>query len=242
MPESLIFGGTGRLGRELRRVLPNAAAPTHAECDLTNPKSVEAVVAHTKPTLVISASGWTDVRGCESDRQRAWSSHVDATQNLVRALRVHSPGARLVYVSTACVFKGDRGDYTEDDVPYPANFYGVVKLAAEQVALAHGHTLLLRTDFISRAPWPHPGAFVDRWSTSVFADEAARAIAELATRSDREGLLHLCGSEKISHYDLARITTPDVKPIRLADMKDLSVPRDQSLRSVRGGDILALRP
>ncbi|MFA5862891.1 MAG: sugar nucleotide-binding protein, partial [Candidatus Thermoplasmatota archaeon] len=144
----------------------------------------------------------------------------------------------LAYVSTACVFKGDRGDYTEDDVPYPANFYGVTKLVGEQLARTHPHHLVVRTDFVARRPWPHPGAFTDRYSTSVFAPQVAEALGGIVNEK-REGLLHLCGREKVSHHDLARIVSPAVKPITLASM-DIPLPRDQSLRSVRGGDVLSL--
>ena len=40
-------------------------------------------------------------------------------------------GARLVHVSTDCVFSGARGRYTEDDVPDPADLYGRSKLLGE---------------------------------------------------------------------------------------------------------------
>lgn len=238
MVETLLLGGSGRLGTELRSHLKDCVAPARSEVDVTRPQTIEAALARYRPNVVVHAAGWVDVRGCETDRARAWSMNVEGTQNVVRALRSH-PDTRLVYVSTACVFKGDRGDYTEDDVPYPANFYGVTKLVGEQVARTHTRTLIVRTDFVARKPWPHPGAFTDRFSTSVFAPELAEALADRVNRGE-EGLIHLCGKEKISHYDLARIVSPEVRPISLKDM-DIPLPRDQSLRSARGGDVLELR-
>ncbi|HVM45923.1 MAG TPA: sugar nucleotide-binding protein [Candidatus Thermoplasmatota archaeon] len=238
MAETLLFGGSGRLGTELRQHLKDCVAPPRAEVDVTRPETIEAALAHHRPSVVVHAAGWVDVRGCETDRPRAWRMNVEGTQNVVRALR-DRPDTRLVYVSTACVFRGDRGDYTEDDVPYPANFYGVTKLVGEQLARTHPRTFIVRTDFVARKPWPYPGAFVDRYSTSVFAPELAEKLGELVNRGS-EGLLHLCGRDKVSHYDLARIVSPDVKPISLKDV-DLPLPRDQSLRSTRGGDVLMLR-
>ncbi len=234
----LVLGGTGRLGRELVPLLPGCAAPSHTECDVTDPGSVAAALARHDPEIVVHAAGWVDVRGCERDRARAWANNVEGTHNVVKALR-NRGSTRLVYISTACVFAGDRGDYTEEDIPAPVNFYGLTKLVGEQLARTVARHLVVRTDFVARAPWPHPGAFTDRFSTSVFAD---RLAPELSRRilAGEEGLLHLCGSEKVSHYDLARRVSPDVKPVSLSSVRDLPLPRDQSLRSVRGGEVLEL--
>lgn len=238
MARTLLLGGSGRLGTELRVRLTDCIAPSHKECDLTRLESLKTALKKYHPSIVVHAAGWVDVRGCETDRRRAWNENVDGMHNLLKALRPY-PEVRLVYVSTACVFRGDTGDYSEDDVPYPPNFYGVTKLLGEQLAHVHPHHLIVRTDFVARRPWPHPGAFTDRFSTSVFASEVAEKLAELV-ESDRDGLIHLCGREKISHYELAKLVSPDVKPILLKDV-DIPLPRDQSLRSVRGGDILELR-
>jgi dTDP-4-dehydrorhamnose reductase len=198
---------------------------------------MEAMARHS-PSTVVHAAGWVDVRGCETDRQRAWAINVEGMHNLLRALQPY-PRTRLVYVSTACVFKGDKGEYTEEDIPYPANFYGVTKLVGEQLARTHPLHLIVRTDFVARKPWPYPGAFIDRFSTSVFAPEVAATLAELV-ESGAQGLIHLCGREKISHFELAKIVSPEVRPIELSSV-DLPLPRDQSLRSVRGGEVLELQ-
>src|SRR3990172_542991 len=168
MPKILLLGGSGRLGTELRAQLQDYVAPSHQECDLTQLASVEAALDKYRPSIIVHAAGWVDVRGCETDRHRAWAVNVEGMQNLLNALHRY-PNVRLAYVSTACVFRGDAGDYTEEDAPYPSNFYSVTKLVGEQLARTHPHNLIVRTDFVARRPWPYPGAFADRFSTSVFA-------------------------------------------------------------------------
>ena len=52
---------------------------------------------------------------------------------------------RLINFSTDCVFSGVRGNYTEDDIPDPIDFYGRTKLVGE---VNYGNVLTIRTSFI----------------------------------------------------------------------------------------------
>ena len=54
-------------------------------------------------------------------------------------------GARLVHVSTDCVFSGRTGGYRESDVPDPVDLYGRSKLLGE---VEHAPGLTLRTSII----------------------------------------------------------------------------------------------
>jgi dTDP-4-dehydrorhamnose reductase len=56
-------------------------------------------------------------------------------------------GARLISVSTDCVFDGKKGDYTEEDEPNAWDLYGRTKALGE---IADGSTLTIRTSFIGR--------------------------------------------------------------------------------------------
>jgi dTDP-4-dehydrorhamnose reductase len=234
----VITGSTGRLGHHLAEQFPEAIKPSHAELDVTDRKSVFDFFSKNKPDIVIHGAAWVDVRGCESDKEKAWKVNVQGTENVVEAVFAANPNCYFVYPSTACVFHGDRGDYTEDDTPDPINFYGVTKLVAEQLVKRFPNHLIARTDFVDRAKWRYEGAFVDRFSTSVFADTLAKAFRKVVDDKVK-GIIHLTGKRKISHYDLAKITTPEVKPIKLADI-DIPLPKDQSLKSVKGWNILEL--
>jgi dTDP-4-dehydrorhamnose reductase len=55
--------------------------------------------------------------------------------------------ARLIHISTDCVFSGRKGMYTEDDVPDPADLYGRTKLMGE---VSGTSCLTLRTSIIGR--------------------------------------------------------------------------------------------
>jgi dTDP-4-dehydrorhamnose reductase len=238
MVKVLITGSSGRLGKYVAKEFPDALLPSHSELDVADYGQVDAYIADHKPDVVIHMAAWVDVRGNEGDKEKAWRINVGGTENVVNALSKHAPSAYLVYISTACVFRGDRGGYTENDVPYPVNFYGLTKLVSEYVVKRMASRLIIRTDFVERAKWRYEGAYVDRFSTCVFSDTLAREIKKVVD-SRVEGLIHLTGKRRISHYNLARITTPEVKPIKLAD-EALPMPRDQSIKSVKGYDYIEL--
>jgi len=235
----LITGGSGRLGKYLVKVFPNCLAPVHAELDITNEKAIDVYITEHKPNIIIHCAAWVDVRGCESNHKKAWEVNVKGTENIVNAVLTHNENCYFIYPSTACVFRGNRGDYTEEDIPYPKNFYGLTKLLSEQIVKRLKNYLIIRTDFAERVKWRYEGAFIDRYSTSVFADTVAKGIKEVVGKKVM-GLIHLTGKRKISHYELAKITTPEVKPIRLRDI-DLPLPRDQSLKSIKGWNKLELK-
>lgn len=101
-----------------------------------------------------------------------------------------APQRALVYASTAGVFWGDRPEpYHEFDPPHPANVYGVLKLAREQIV-----TALLRCFYIVRAGWVFGGG------------EKDRKFVGMITRKLLSGERLLCAvSDKISSPTSARI-------------------------------------
>jgi dTDP-4-dehydrorhamnose reductase len=172
----------------------------------------------------------TSVEECEVKRGKAFVTNVLGTQNLAS----YCKNTLLVYVSSACVFKGDRGDYNENEVPDPYNNYGLTKFLAElSVETICTNYLIVRTNFVARRKWPYPRAFVDRFGTYLYADQVAKAIKELVNKGLR-GVVHVCGDKKISMFELAKLTTPNVKPMRLSDYTGKAkLTKDMSLVSVR---------
>jgi len=54
---------------------------------------------------------------------------------------------RLIHLSTDCVFSGNKGYYTENDIPDPVDLYGRSKLLGE---VSEGNSLTIRTSMIGR--------------------------------------------------------------------------------------------
>lgn len=143
----LVTGGTGLLGYWVTRLLMERGFKVYAtyhekappdlevvwvRLDLEDPESIARVVEGVKPGIVVHTAAYTDVDGCEVNRERAYRVNYLATAALAKA----SKGAELfIYISTDYVFDGSRGMYGEGDVPAPLNYYGLSKLLGE-VAVA----------------------------------------------------------------------------------------------------------
>jgi UDP-glucuronate 4-epimerase len=67
-------------------------------------------------------------------------NNLASTYNLLEAVKTSSTLALFVYGSTSSVY-GAEATGTEDTIPQPTSFYGVTKLAAEQLALSYHRSL-----------------------------------------------------------------------------------------------------
>jgi dTDP-4-dehydrorhamnose reductase len=229
----LISGGTGRLGRELVKFFPDCLHPTRAELDITDVRKVSKYIWRNRPDVVIHTAALTDVTLCEKDRQLAYKINVTGTIELLNFCLSTNPNCYFVLVSTACVFFGDRGYYTETDIPCPKNFYGTTKMSAEAAVSSLSHKyLIIRTNFVAREKWRYSKAFTDRYGTYLFADDVAHAIKDVVSQN-LTGIVHICGDRKMSMFELAKLTTPDVEPMTLAEYKGVPLTVDMTLRSTR---------
>ncbi|GAG49865.1 unnamed protein product, partial [marine sediment metagenome] len=67
-----LTGGAGRLGRELRDLLPGIIAPSEAEVDVTRPDDIDRALDAAAPDVFVHAAAFTDVSGAESHRGLCW--------------------------------------------------------------------------------------------------------------------------------------------------------------------------
>ena len=228
-----ITGGTGKLGKELVSFFPGSLYPTHTELDITNREALHRFIKENIPNIIIHCAALTDIRLCEENKKLAWKVNVEGTRNLVKACLEYN-NCYFVYISTACVFYGDKGDYVETDIPYPKNFYSLTKLLGEFIVKYSGLNkwLIIRTNFVPRKPWPYPKAFIDRYGTYLFADDVALAVTSVIVKN-LTGIVHIYGEEKMSMFELAKMTTPNIKPMNLAEYTGPPLTIDMSLSSIR---------
>jgi len=228
----MITGGSGKLGKALVALFPESVHPTHKELELAERDTIFEYIKRNKPDIIIHTAALTGVRECEDDKQKAWNSNVLGTENLVDACLKYNPKTYFVYVSTACVFDGHRGFYTEEDIPYPENFYALTKLLGEFVVKKLPNYLIVRTNFVAKEKWRFPKAFIDRFGTYLFADDVAEGIRDVI-ETNLSGIVHVCGDRKLSMLELARLTTPDVQPMTLKEYSGPKLTMDMTLDTVR---------
>jgi dTDP-4-dehydrorhamnose reductase len=198
----------------------------HAALDISDAERVKTAVHQDKPEAVINCAAWTDVDGCESNRDRAFAANASGPEHLAIASR--EVGATLVTISTDYVFDGKKnGFYTQLDKPAPESVYGLSKLEGETLSqAAHARTIVVRTGFIfgpggknflstiiERARRGEKlNAIRDAYGTPTYAPDLAGRLRELAqtdfaelTKSELPALFHVVNAgEGVSYEEFAR--------------------------------------
>ena len=228
----LITGGNGALGTELKKTFPDALTPSHQELDITNKKNVKEYITKGDFDLIIHAAALTHIRPCEENKTLAWSTNVEGTKNLVDAVLDKKKNTKFIYISTACVFDGHTGMYKESSIPYPENFYALTKLIGEFEVNRLPEYLIIRTNFVGKKKWPYPRAFVDRFGTYLFAQDVSRGIMDVY-KENLSGCVHIVGDKKISMFELAKLTTPEIQPMTIKDYTGPRLTMDMSLDTER---------
>ena len=160
----LITGGDGQLGCELRKILAMGTAEIGeipsayegaqivsadvGELDITDDDQVMQFVCDGGYDLIVNCAAFTDVDGCEANRDLAQRVNAWGPRNLARAAK--ASGAKLVQVSTDYVFAGDDPrPRREDDQTGPVSVYGHTKLQGERnVLLTCDRTFVVRTAWL----------------------------------------------------------------------------------------------
>ena len=230
--KTLITGGSGILGTELKKLFPNSLFPSHSDLDITNNEMVFDYFSKNEFDSIIHTAAMTSVRQCESEKKLCWNSNAVGTKNLVDATTKFRTNSKFIYVSTACVFDGHTGMYKESSVPYPENFYALTKLIGEQFVKNLKNHIIIRTNFVGKQKWMYPKAFTDRFGTYLFAENVASGIREIFD-ANIEGTIHIVGDKKLSMYDLAKISTPSIKPMTIDEYQGPPLTMDMSLDTER---------
>jgi dTDP-4-dehydrorhamnose reductase len=152
MTRWMVTGAGGLLGKavvaRLRR--SDAIALDRRGLDITDPGSVRAAMAAHRPDVVVNCAAWTAVDDAENHEAEALRINGQGPAHL--AAGCAATGARLIHVSTDCVFAGDADrPYPEDHPTGPRTAYGRTKVAGERAVL----TALPESGFVVRTAWLH---------------------------------------------------------------------------------------
>jgi dTDP-4-dehydrorhamnose reductase len=186
----------------------------HKSLDISDRDRVRQVFQTDRPEIVINCAAWTDVDGCELDREHAFAANSRGPENLATASREMEAG--LVTISTDYVFDGRKeGFYTQREQPKPESIYGASKLDGERRAqMANARTIVVRTGFIfglggrnflstvvelARRGVPLK-AIVDAWGTPTYAPDLASRLRELAILG-LPGVFHVVNSGPGASYE-----------------------------------------
>lgn len=134
--------GTLRLPRPALQALAPEARLL-AGVDVENVDQLTAVLAQVRPQVVLNCIGVVKQLAAADDPLVALPLNALLPHRLARLCAL--VGARLLHVSTDCVFTGARGLYTETDAPDAVDLYGRSKLMGE---VDYDNAVTLRTSIV----------------------------------------------------------------------------------------------
>lgn len=180
------------------------------ELDLRSTADLKRAIELYQPQMVVNAAGIVKQR--DSSKDRLQSLEINSVLPHRLAHLCEGQGARLVHFSTDCVFRGDRGGYSEADLSDAIDVYGRTKFLGEVEA---AHCLTLRTSIIglelhrktSLIEWfLRQRGTVKGYTNAIFTGlttmEIARFVDQVVCRRpEMHGLYHVA-SDRISKYEL----------------------------------------
>ena len=223
--KTIFTGGSGLLGQEFRKILPDLNYPTSREFDITDHAQMEEYVESNGCEMLIHAAAFTSPPLVDENSLSAVDVNIAGTCNVVKICMKFN--ARLIYICTDYVFRGGKGYYKEDDPVYPVNKYAWSKLGGECAVRMYDKSLVIRTTFGPEV-FPYEKAFVDQWTSRESVSVIAAKIGRLID-TDIKGVIHVGGRRKTVHeYAKSLDTTRGIGRLSLKDA-GFAVPADTSL-------------
>jgi dTDP-4-dehydrorhamnose reductase len=213
----LITGGNGMVARAAKRIFESlgdeVVSVTKEELDISNRGDVCNLLASVRPDAVVNCAAYTNVDGCESNKDICFAVNSFGVENL--AIESRYIGAKFVTISTDYVFDGtSNGFYTEEDVPNPISVYGKSKFDGEMRAIVaneksivvragwiygHGGTNFLSVVAEKIAKGDSVTAISDSFGTPTLADDLCRTMRALLD-TDATGIFHIANSGEGTSY------------------------------------------
>lgn len=207
----LITGARGQLGKALSSILDNNIALSHDTLDLKNINSIENILENYRFDTIINCAAMTNVDKCESDISDAYFINGLSIKYITDYCRKNNK--YLIHISTDYVFNGNKGNYSEYDIPYPVNYYGLSKLVGDNYASSYENSLIIRTSGVYGLKNNFPlyvikslrnnqkvNAF-DNYYSPINAKVLARSILELLDKQSI-GIMNISGA-RMSRYEFA---------------------------------------
>jgi GDP-4-dehydro-6-deoxy-D-mannose reductase len=184
---AFVTGGAGFAGRHLVSLLPGAVAASRAELDLLDATAVRAAVRDAAPRVVYHLAALPSVRRSWQAPVETLTSNVAMTANLLEAVRLEAPDARVVVVGSGEVYGPPEQLPVDEAAPLrPQNPYAVSKAAGDLLAGQYADAFGLHV--VRMRPFNHAGPgqsdeYVVGTLTRQVAEAEASGAEEVVVRT-----------------------------------------------------------
>jgi dTDP-4-dehydrorhamnose reductase len=212
----------------------------YANVDARSLARLTEVLSNFRPEVVVNCVGLVKQRDDADDEIANLEINALLPHRLAELCRIG--GARLIHISTDCVFSGRRGMYDENDVSDATDLYGRTKYLGE---ISGPGCLTLRTSMIGRELARKRGlvewflaqrGVVRGFRRAIFSGfattELSRIIKMMIERfPDASGVYHV-SAEPIDKFTLLELLRDHFgNPVEIAPDDELAI--DRSLASTR---------
>jgi dTDP-4-dehydrorhamnose reductase len=223
---------------------------TIAGVDAIDFDSVARAIADVKPDVVINCIGI--IKQLKVAKDPIVSLSINSLYPHRLAILCRAAGARMIHISTDCVFSGRKGLYTEDDVSDAEDLYGRTKFLGE---VAGPGCLTLRTSIIGRElhsasgliDWflSNRGGKIRGFRKAIYTGFTTQALATIVAdvihrHPELSGVWQV-SSEPISKFDLLTLVN-EVYHAGIEIEPDDTFKCDRSLNSARFRAAVNFRP
>lgn len=185
----------------------------HNGVDADDFDTVVNVIASVQPTIIINCIGIIKQLPIANDPLTAITINAQLPHRI--SLVAKNVNARLIHISTDCVFNGEKGNYTEQDPSNAEDLYGRTKFLGE---VTYPHCVTLRTSIIghelktefSLIDWfMSQKSEINGFIKAIYSGFPTYEMVNIITRyvipnESLSGLYHV-SSEAIPKYDLLQI-------------------------------------
>lgn len=205
--------GSARSSEVIKNFSADLADSIITGIDVENVDALARLLAYVRPEVVVNCIGLVKQLAEANDPLSALPINALLPHRLARLCDLVR--ARLVHISTDCVFSGSKGKYVETDQADAQDLYGRSKLLGE---VDYPHAITLRTSIIGHELNSARGLIgwflaqqgsIKGYTKAVFSGlptcELAAVIRDhVLPRPELHGLYHVA-SEPISKYDLLQL-------------------------------------
>jgi dTDP-4-dehydrorhamnose reductase len=223
--------GTLRSHNALNFFADNLRGKIVSGVDVVKQDAMVRVFSQVQPDVVVNCIGLTKHHKTADDPLLALPINALLPHRMADLCAV--AGARLIHISTDCVFSGTKGNYSEGDTPDAADVYGKSKHLGE---VDYPHAITLRTSTIGHELESTYGLLewflaqqgsCKGFNRAIFSGlpnvEFARVIRDVVIPlPEMRGLYHV-GAEPIGKYELLKL-------IGKVYDKEIDIVRDDEFR------------